>query len=87
MNLIIIFLRLFHVTHKQQQYLIARANTTAFRVRKGPRRRCRLFTRARCGHAGKRRRTEQPSARGSRKQTNARCANVIGSGKSDELGE
>lgn len=72
--------------HKQQ-YLIARANTTALRVRKGPRRRGRLFTRARRRHAGEGRGTEQPAARGRRKQTNARCANVIGSGKSDQLGK
>jgi len=56
-------------------------------MRKGPRRRGGLFTRARRRHAGEGRRTEQPAARGRRKQTNARCANVIGSGKSDELGK
>lgn len=56
-------------------------------MRKGPRRRGRLFTRARRRYAGEGRRTEQPAARGRRKQTNARRANVIGSGKSDELGK
>jgi len=56
-------------------------------VRKGTRRRGRFFTRARCRHVGEGRRAKQSAARGRRKQTNARCANVIGSRKSHELGK
>jgi len=74
----------FMLRHKQL-YFIARANTATFRVRKGPRRCGRIFTRSWCRHVGKGRRTKQSAARGRRKQTNARCANVVGSRKSDEL--
>lgn len=56
-------------------------------MRKGPRRRGRIFTRTRCRHVGKGRRTKQSTARGRRKQTNARCSNVVGSRQSNELGK
>lgn len=62
----------------------ARKDATAFRVRKGPRRRGRLFARSRRRHVGEGRRAEQPSARRRGEQTDARRANAAGSRKSHE---